>query len=186
MLAPNITPDPTPNELPPPEKANNRTFMIAVGILGGLVFITIICLLLYAFILGPRLAASNGNAQATAEAHNLQIAQAMTATMNAVMATPSATATQVPKATETPSPTPVVYIPTQTATTVYDSLTATMEALYTQAAMAQLTPTSTLVSPEGSLPEGGFADEYGLPGLIIAAAGLVIVILLARHLRSAA
>lgn len=169
--------DPNLSNAQLPAERSNRTFMIAVGILGGLVFLTIICILLYAFVLGPRLAATNASAQATVEAHNLQIAQAMTATMNASLWTP----TGLPAtATQTPSPTPVVYIPTETPTSIYDPLTATMEALYTQAAIAQLTPTSTLAA---NLPEGGFADGYGIPALILLAAALVVVIFLARRLR---
>ena len=173
--------DPNLSNAQPPAEKSNRTFMIAVGILGGLVLLTIICILLYAFVLGPRLAASNASAQATAEAHNLQIAQAMTATMNASLWTPTALPAT---ATGTPSPTPVVYIPTETPTSIYDPLTATMAALYTQAAIAQLTPTSTLMAPS-SLPQGGFADKYGIPGLILMAAVLVVIILLARRLRVA-
>jgi hypothetical protein len=53
--------------------------------------------------------------------------------------------------------------------------------LFTQAAEAQLTviPTST------ALPDSGFADDVGLPGLIGLAAVLVVVVFLARRLRSA-
>jgi len=167
----------------PAATSSNRTFTIAVGILGGLVLLTIICVLVYAFIIGPRLSSSSASAQTTAEAHNAQIAQAMTATMEASLWTATALPTSVVPATRTPSPTAVVNLPSQTPTDVYDSMTATMEALYTQAAIAQLTPTSTLVLPEGSLPEGGFTDRYGIPGLLIIAAVLVVVIFMARRMR---
>ena len=181
MLDQSSVPDMDPPTQPPVKESSNRTFMIAVGILGGLVLLTIICVLLYAFVLGPRLSAINASAQATAEAHNAQIAEAMTATMKASLWTP----TERPAiASQTSSPTPVVNIPTNTATSIYDPLTATMGALYTQAAIAQLTPTSTLLAPE-ALPQGGFADKYGLPGLILMAAVLVVIIFLARRLRAA-
>ena len=184
MLDQGSDPNLNPPTQPAPEESSNRTFMIAVGILGGLVFLTIICVLVYTFVLGPRLSAKNASAQATAEAHNAQIADAMTATLLASLWTPTEMPTSIPQATETPSPTPVVNIPTETATNFYDALTATMEALYTQAAIAQLTPTSTLAAPE-TLPEGGFGDKYGLPGLILMAAVLVVIIFLARRLRVA-
>ena len=180
------TPDPDlnpPTEEPPAEESSNRTFMIAVGILGGLVLLTIIGVLLYAFVIGPRLTAGGADARATAEAYNLEIAQAMTSTMEASKWTATAPATQVALATDFPTETPVVSLPTQTPTNLYDPLTATMQALYTQAAIAQLTPTSTLI-PLGALPEGGFAEEYGIPGLLIMAAVLVVVIFLARRLRT--
>jgi hypothetical protein len=171
--------DPNLNPVPeqPVEESSNRTFMVAVGILGGLVFITIICVLVYAFVLGPRLATQKANTQATLEAHNAQIQGAMTATAQAA----SWTSTPLPSPIATN--TPVLNIPTATSTSLYDPLTATMAALYTQAAIAQLTPTSTVLAPEG-LPKGGFADEYGIPGLIIMAAVLVVVIFLARRLRA--
>jgi hypothetical protein len=51
----------------------------------------------------------------------------------------------------------------------------------TQAAQAQLTvtalPTSTL------LPNTGFIDDVGAPGLVVMSIALVVVILLARRLR---
>jgi LPXTG-motif cell wall-anchored protein len=54
-------------------------------------------------------------------------------------------------------------------------------ALLTQAAAAQKTviPTSTL------LPKSGFADEVGAPSLLGLAVLLVVVIFLARRLRTA-
>jgi hypothetical protein len=64
---------------------------------------------------------------------------------------------------------------------VQDPQTATVAAANTQAAQAQLTitalPTSTL------LPDTGFFDDAGAPGLFIMAIALVVVILLARRLR---
>ena len=77
--------DPTLNPAtePPAEESNNRTFMIAVGILGGLVFITIICVLVYAFVIGPRLASQKPDELATVEAHNAEINNALTATAQA-------------------------------------------------------------------------------------------------------
>ncbi|KAF0109141.1 MAG: hypothetical protein FD146_185 [Anaerolineaceae bacterium] len=182
MLDQGTDPNLSPTTEPPAEESSNRTFMIAVGILGGLVFITIICVLVYAFVIGPRLASQKPDELATVEAHNAQINDAMTATFQASLWTPTPLPSPLP--TETVVPTGVVAMASETATSIYDPLTATMEALYTQAAIAQLTPTSTLVAPEG-LPQGGFADQYGVPGLIIMAAVLVIVIFLARRLRVA-
>lgn len=184
MLDQGSDPNFIPPSEPPTEESSNRTFIIAVGILGGLVLLTIVCVLLYAFILGPRLAASSTDQRATAEAHNQQIAEAMTATMEAAGWTPTQPPTPLATATKRPTETAVVNMPSETATNFYDALTATMEALYTQAAIAQLTPTSTLLAPEGALPEGGFADEYGLPGLILLATVLVVIIFLARRLRT--
>jgi hypothetical protein len=180
MLDQGTDPNLNPATEPPAEESSNRTFMIAIGILGGLVFITIICVLVYAFVIGPRLAAQQPDELATVEAHNAQINDAMTSTAQALLWTPTPLPSPLP--TETATPTLVVAMASETATSIYDPLTATMAALYTQAAIAQLTPTSTLTVPEG-LPKGGFAD--GIPALVVMAAVLVVVIFLARRLRTA-
>jgi hypothetical protein len=174
---PNISPATQP---PPAEEGNNRTFLIAAGILAGVVFLSIVCLAIYALVIGPRAAANKANQQATLEAHNQQIAQAMTSTAVVANWTPTAPPTPIPSAT----PTEVVAQAVASPTSMYDSLTATMAALYTQAYISQLTPTSTLVGAM-ALPKGGFADEFGIPGLVTMAAVLVVVIFLARRLRAA-
>jgi hypothetical protein len=59
--------------------------------------------------------------------------------------------------------------------------TATVGAAYTQAAFAlSFTPMPTTTALAGT----GFADEYGLPGLVVMALAFVIVILFARRLRT--
>jgi len=172
-------PNISPATQPPAEEGNNRTFLIAAGILAGVVFLSIVCLAIYALVIGPRAAANKANTQATVEAHNLQISQAMTATAEVAQWTPTELPSPIPTATATE----VVAQALQSPTSMYDSLTATMAALYTQAAISQLTPTSTLVAPL-SLPKGGFADEFGIPGLVMMAAVLLVVIFMARRLRA--
>ena len=83
--------------------------------------------------------------------------------------------------TATASPTPLLAVPTDTPVPTDDPRTATVAALLTQAAIAQQTavPTST------ALPSTGFADVVGIPGLLGMALLLVVVIFLARRLRSA-
>lgn len=161
----------------PPEESSNRTFLIAAGILGGIVLLSIACLAGYALLFLP----SQRNTQqqaATAQAiQNAQVAAALTATAQAV---------SFPTATATPPPTQTPVIAQATATTIPstntpDPATATVAAALTQAAQAQLThvPTST------ALPGTGFADQYGAPGLVIVGMALIGVIFLARRLRAA-
>ena len=38
---------------PPPENANNRTFVLVAGILGAIMLLTLVGLGLYAFVFGP-------------------------------------------------------------------------------------------------------------------------------------
>ncbi|MBX3036291.1 MAG: hypothetical protein KF758_05195 [Anaerolineales bacterium] len=173
----------------PEESSNNRTFLIAVGILGGIILLSVAC------IVGIFLVNRNNQttqqaqidaATQTAAASNNFINQALTATAEAQAI--------LPTATEPPTATPVVNIATATntpdpnATAGVAALdvgtpaaaTATVGAALTQAAIAQLTivPTTT------ALPNTGFIDDYGVPGLAVMALAFVMVILLARRLRA--
>ncbi|RME90788.1 MAG: hypothetical protein D6770_01735 [Anaerolineae bacterium] len=165
----------------PPEEASNRTFLIAAGVLGGIVFLSIACLAVYALLILPRQRATQQAQQATIVAQNTQVAQALTGTALASTPLPS----PVPTDTPSPSPTPVVAVPTDTPTPVAtdtpDPATATVAAALTEAAIAAQTviPTST------ALPGTGFAEDFGIPGLLILAVALVVVVFLARRLRSA-
>ena len=162
----------------PPEESSNRTFLIAAGILGGIVLLSIACLAGYALLILPQQQASNRAAADAQATTNAQISGALTATMQAQL---------LPTETLTPTSTPVVAQPTATSesfiTNTPDPSTATVAAALTQAQAAQLTvvvlPTST------QLPGTGIADEYGLPGLFVVGLAFVIAILLARRLRAA-
>lgn len=179
----------TPDDAPLPEESNNnRTFLIAAAILGGIILISIACLVgVYLFSSQTRAAQQTQatSAAATAAANNDFINQALTATFEASI---------LPTATEPPTATAVVAVATATETpdpnaTSFSALdagtpaaaTATVGAALTQAAIAQLTivPTSTL------LPNTGFVDDFGVPGLVVMALAFIIVILLARRLRAA-
>lgn len=161
-------------EAAPPEENSNRTFLLAAGILGGIVLLSLACIAGYVLIVRPQQLASQQqafNAQAT---QNAQIGQALTATYQAQI---------VPTATLPPTNTPVVAQASATpvpATPTTDPATATVAAALTQAAVAQL----TVVPTSSALPKSGIADEYGFPGLIVMTVALVGVILLARRLRA--
>ncbi len=102
--------------------------------------------------------------------------------------TPTFTAT-LPPVTETLTP-----VPTNTATPVLaptntpeptseetpNSETATVAALLTQqAGEGEETPIPTATA----LPDTGFADDFGVPGLLLVAGVLMVVIILSRRLR---
>jgi hypothetical protein len=164
----------------PPEESSNRTFLIAAGILGGIVLLSLICLV-GVFVYQSSIATQQKAEQDALATQNAQVNEALTAT--AVVFELSLT----PQASPTPFPTdtPVVALPTDTDTPLAsltpDPATATVAAGLTQVAELTMTvfPTST------SLPDSGFADNVGLPGLLIAAITLVVVIILARRLRAA-
>lgn len=168
----------------PEESGNNRTFLIAVGILGGIILLSVACIAgIYLFSQNNQAAqqAQIDAATQTAAASNNFINQALTATAQAQI---QATATLAPTntavvnlatvtATLDPNASPTVGAGTPAAAT------ATVGAALTQAAVAQLTivPTTT------GLPNTGFIDDYGVPGLAIMALAFVLVIMLARRLR---
>jgi hypothetical protein len=169
------------DEETPPEESSNRTFLIAAGILGGIVLLSIACLAGYALIILPQQRAAQQAGEENALAtQNAQVNDALTATGVAF------DLSQTPQATETlfPTNTLVVAQPTATNTLEFtltpDPATQTIAAGFTQLAVS----TSTVVATTTALPTSGFADEFGLPGLVIAAMVFVAVIFLARRLRA--
>jgi len=179
-------------DAPEPEKpeggdGNNRTFLIAAIILGGIVLLSLICMAVYALVIMP---GQKTRAQATSDANaaagtQMAMEQFLTAEASMFTATIPPTETAIPEPTETlvvvfssqtPSPAPTT-----------DPATSTVEALQTQLAIAQATTDSkTITGTPGTpskLAKTGFADEVGLPGLFIAALLVIVVIMLSRRLR---
>ncbi len=160
---------------------NNRTFMLVAGGMGALILLSLICFAAYIFFLAPKQRESRVSQEATVAAQNTQIAAGLTGTAQALSWTSTPLPSPVPSNTPVPSPTPVVAVPSDTPTPDTAYVTATIEAALTQAALAQQTvlPTTT------ALPATGFADEVGLPGLMVMGLAFIIIIFLARKLRTA-
>ncbi len=178
------------DDQPDDSEAGNRSpFTIVAIVIGGIILVSIICMVVIAAIYLPQRAAqqaaANTNVALTA-AQNALIAQE---TEQAALATPTLAPTVT--LTEAPSNTPVVVFATDTPANqlAQDPATATVEALQTQLAKAQLTvtfqpsPTGGTLTATPQIPKTGFADEFGLPGLFIIAMILLGVIMLARRLR---
>ncbi|MCE7905636.1 MAG: hypothetical protein DYG87_07550 [Anaerolineae bacterium CFX3] len=165
----------------PPEESGNRAFLIVAAILGGIVFLSIACLAVYGLYVLPRQKQAAVNQQNTLVAQNLQVNEALTqkAVSDALSQTPAATATL--ESTATPLIPPSTTTP-EAATDTPDPQTATVAAALTQAAQAQLTVTAMPTTTQ--LPNTGFFDDAGAPGLFVMALALVVVILLARRLRT--
>ncbi len=162
----------------PPEESSNRTFLVAAGILGGIILLTLACFAGYALIFLPQQQATQRQAATAQALQNAQVAQALTATAQAA-AFPTATITPPPTQTPVIAQATATVIP---ATNTPDPATATVAAALTQAAAAQMThiPTST------ALPGTGIGDQFtGAPGLAILGLALIGVIFLARRLRAA-
>jgi hypothetical protein len=184
---------------PPPEESSNRPFYIVAGILGGLFLLTLICLVAFVLLRGPLTAMLGGNGTqnpatqaAIINEQNTQIAFGVTQTEAATAwtATPGPTrpATNTPVAQATATSTRVVAVATTPASNA--ARTATIAALLTQSAgRATTTPaTATMVAggpTATALPDSGFADNVGAPGLLALGLLLVGVVFLARRLRTA-
>ena len=174
----------SPEETDESAGSSNRTFLIAAGILGAIALLSLICMVLYALVFLPRYKTQATAQAATVSSQNTEVARKITQTAiaAAATATPMPTATK-PLTTATFTPTSVVAVPTNTPRgDPSTSLTATVGALLTQAAAA--TRTVVVVTPT-ALPKTGAGDEFQLPLLVGAAILLVVVIFIARRLRTA-
>lgn len=165
------------DEEAPPEESSNRTFLIAAGVLGGLVLLGLLCVVGY--ILFSQSTSQQNEAialqQATDQAATIQVGLTQTAAVQALTETAAATNTVAP--TETP----VIRQATATASPTQNPATATVGAAFTQIAVS----TQTVIATSTALPNTGFMDDFGAPGLMLMALSLVVVIFLVRRLRAA-
>ncbi len=170
-------------------RGSNRTFLIVAGILGGILLLALLAIAAYAVLILP--ARDTGQQTQAAEiiATNTAIAEQaqLTAIAKQVTMTPTNTATLPP--TETPTLTPSststpLLAPTNTPEPVEGTpdpaATETVAALLTQ----QAGGATTLVPTATALPDTGFADDFGVPGLVLIAGVLLVIIILSRRLRS--
>jgi hypothetical protein len=175
----------------PPNGNGNRTFLIIVGVLGGIMVVALLCiagLALFRYLPGQRSAQS---VNATNEAQATGIAFAASQTASAPTFTATSRPTVIPTNTKAPTNTPVIVLgPTKSPT--IDIVVATSNALLTQLAQTSVVtnqPAQTSVPPSQPtstvLPVTGIADELGTPGLIVVAFVLVVIIFLMRRLRTA-
>jgi LPXTG-motif cell wall-anchored protein len=165
-----------------PEDSGNRTFYIVAGVIGGVMLLSLICLALYALVYAPQQRDQQATQDAAINAQNTQVAQAAVETGLAAKFTSTPTRTSIPPTTTaSPSPTLVIAAPTQGQVTPTIDRTATVSALLTEAASGRETPTPTA----SSLPDTGFAEDVGIPAMVGLALLLVVIIFLARRLRTA-
>ncbi len=168
-------------------RGSNRTFLIVAGILGGILLIALLAIAAYAVLYLPSRDTGQQTQVAEINATNTAVAEQaqLTAIAKQVTMTPTFTATLEPTNTPTMTPsstsTPVL-APTNTPDGTDDpAATETVAALLTQQAGgggATPIPTAT------ALPDTGFADDFGVPGLVLVAGVLMVIIILSRRLRT--
>lgn len=171
---------------------SNRNFLMALGVLGG-IFLLLTIVLVAIFMSNRPDAAQVAGIQSTNAA--IYIANTRTAGEATQMAIEMLT----PSATLPPTFTPVPPTPTRTLVVALATATGQVQAGAAQVSTATPTatgPTSTLaaaaltgtaaVNPAAAatqLPQSGFAEDVGLPGLFGMSIGLLLVIVLVRRLR---
>jgi hypothetical protein len=173
---------------PLPEESANRTFIIAAAGLGALLVLSMICLAVYALVLAPRQQEARATQAALINLQNTEVAATQTAEAVEVTSTPTPTVTDTPVPTATVTPTQVVVLPTNTPTPfttlpTLEPLTATAAAQQTATAEALAGGEEPTATPT-ALPATGFADEAGIPTLLLFAALLIVVVFVARGLRT--
>jgi len=184
-----------------PEESGNRTFLILAGVIGGAIILTIICIVIFVMFVLPQQRADQAAQDKAVMEQETEVAMIIeqtstSAAMTSIAAAFTHTPTQTQMPTDTPvststeaPPTPVVAVGTSekdaiNATATALQATANHNALMLEATLtAQFTATPTLVDPS-ALPEGGFADRVGLPVMVGFAALLIVVIILARRMRT--
>ncbi len=189
-------------ETPPP--SSNRNFILGISILGGIILLGIIGVIIFSIFGGGNKTSEYDQELALRNAANTATVQAATE-IAATQAADREFARQTLNApTVTTSPTPVISFPTETPaatqTKVLQTPNATQVELTRQAEekAGTSTPTATLSAgaaqtataiaktATGGMPGTGFADEVALPMMIGLAALLLVVIFVARRLRTAA
>ncbi len=170
-------------------RGSSRTFLVVAGILGGILLLALLAIAAYAVVILPGRDTGQQTQVAAINATNTAVAEEsqLTAVARQITLTPTFTATNTPTKTSTPTPTNTstpVLAPTNTPEPVsLDPETATVSALLTQQA-AGGGEDGTPIPTSTALPDTGFADEFGVPGLLLIAGVLVVVIILSRRLRA--
>ena len=168
--------DPEFDDPNPPEESSNRTFLFVAGALGLLVLLGLLCIGGYVFFRNS----SNQQAESTAIVQVTQQQATVQAGVTQTIVAQNLTQTAAVTNTVPPTNTPVIAQATATASPTPDPATATVAAAFTQLAVS----TQTIIPTSTALPNTGFVDEFGAPGLMLAAVALVVVIFLVRRLRS--
>jgi hypothetical protein len=181
-----------------PEESGNRMFLIVAGVLGAIAILALICIAVYALVLLPQRREALNMQKATVEAQNTEIALkiAMTSTA-AAQAAIEAAYTSTPSATSIPatpepisSPTQVLVAPSTitplvSPTVAPDMATATALRVTLTANAVIINSTLTARPLATAIPDTGFADDVGLPMMLGLAVLLIVIIFLARRLRTA-
>ncbi|MBI9044835.1 MAG: LPXTG cell wall anchor domain-containing protein [Anaerolineaceae bacterium] len=194
-------------DISPQRGGSNKNFILGISVIGGIFIISLILMVIFTLVIVPSRNTARLEDAARINAQNT--ATSMAATNQAVIAMQIESATDTPAPTEIPDEmvtgTAVVAFSSPTAeytATLEDAdigdekgapvadiyRTQTVEALLTQAAGGGDGTPGVVLSGDATLvptylPDTGFADQVGIPGLFGLALLMIVVIFLARRMR---
>ncbi|MEW6179267.1 MAG: hypothetical protein AB1522_05005 [Chloroflexota bacterium] len=175
------------------EPKSNKTFWVVVGVIASVFVLAVVVIIIFVIANRNRAGefveqAAQINAQNTAiaqQATNIFIQEVGRMTEKAVLPPTWTPTVVVVIATSTPQPTATSGVLAEGDSA---ARTATVAAFLT--AVAQGSPTvpptvgaGTVVPTSTALPDTGFMDEVGLPGMFGVALALILVVLVVRRLR---
>ena len=186
-----------------PEESTNRSFVIASIALGGIFVAGLLALGLYLFKVKPTRISANATQVAEINASNTQVAIDADATSGAhmilaeaahvVAAEPTIASTVVPTTTvptEMPTQAPptsqepaLVVEPAGLSANASNDTTGSVIEEYSEEYTDSSTTIPVVEVSPATLPNSGFMDEVGLPTLLLAALGLLVVIIVTRTIR---
>lgn len=175
--------EPVEEEAEEAGERQNRTFIILVAAMGGLLLIGIIAFCIWLLTVGRGIMfGGRASGAPTATPEEAVMAVAETATAQAALAQPQAS--PEPTATPTPSPTPMPPTPTPVPTIAAPQATPTPRVTPTPAATSP--PAASAASPTPTVvPSPPAQTGIGAYTALILAAGLVILLVISRRLRTA-
>lgn len=159
----------------------NRTFIILVAVMGGLLLIGIVLFCVWLFTVGRGVIFGGRAAVAPTATPEEAVIAAETATAEAMLA--QAQPSSEPTATPTPSPTPVPPSPTPLPTIAAPQATPTPRTTPTPGG-AGPTPVPTYTPTVNPSPPA--QTGIGAYTALILAAGLILLLVISRRLRTAA
>ena len=189
-------PEQDDDQSPEEGEGNNRTFILLLIGIGAFTLVVVLCIVGYLILSNTGVLGGTVDTEATNVAVTQQAIFAQE-TQNS-LASPTLPPTEI--FTVTPTVTSVVVFATETPGDLVPVApeTATVEAMQTQLAGTILTSTAEAQATiqaratvrgtptrtaTARIPQTGFADEVGLPALVVVTIILLGVILLARRLR---
>lgn len=172
--------EPVEEEAEEAGERQNRTFIILVAVMGGLLLIGIIAFCVWLLTVGRGIMFGGRAAVAPPATPGEAVMVAETATAEAALA--MAQASPEPTATPTPSPTPALPSPTPPPTIAAQQATPTPRATATPGGTGPTpVPTYTPTIAPGPPAQTGIGAYTAL----ILAAGLIILLVISRRLRTA-